>query len=80
MRKRNSDNNYEIYVGELKDNYIKVYTKLDVEKDEEEYAGFSNAIMSDDGKKMLVSQCVFKAGNEGLKQYKRSVYKILTFN
>ncbi|MBB6714111.1 hypothetical protein [Clostridium gasigenes] len=80
LEKRNSDDNYEMYVGELKDNYIKIYTKLEVEKDEEEYAGFSNAIMSDDGKKMIVSQCVCKDGNEGLKQYKRSVYKILTFN
>ena len=80
LEKRNSDDNYEMYVGELKDNYIKIYTKLEVAKDEEEHAGFSNAIMSDDGKKMIVSQCIFKSGNEGLKQYKRSVYKILTFN
>ncbi|MBU3138134.1 hypothetical protein KPL39_18040 [Clostridium gasigenes] len=82
--KKNSDDNDEIYVGELKDNYMKIYTKLDVEKDEEEYLGFSDAIvsdaiMSDDGKKMLVSQCVFKEGNE-LKPDKRYVYKILTFN
>ena len=41
LEKKTSDNNDEIYVGELKDNYIKIYTKLDVEKDEEEYSGFS---------------------------------------
>ena len=79
LEKKTSDNNDEIYVGELKDNYIKVYTKLDVEKDEEEYSGFSTAIMSDDGKKMLVSQCISKPGNE-MKPDKRYVYKILTFN
>ena len=38
-----------------------------------------HAIMSDDGKKMLVSQCIFKPGNE-MKPDKRYVYKILTFN
>lgn len=75
--KDGSDNNYEVYVGEIKDDYIKVYTKLDIPTNEGDMIGNASAIMSDDGKKMLVTQYISNLESpSGL----RTINKIITFN
>ncbi|MBU3133381.1 hypothetical protein KPL40_13060 [Clostridium gasigenes] len=79
--KTSSDNNHEIYVGELKDDYIKVYTKLDIPSSEGEMLGYTSAIMSDDGKKMLLSQYISRLESHPSEPCLRTVVnKMITFN
>ncbi|MGL5086672.1 MAG: hypothetical protein ACRC68_13285 [Clostridium sp.] len=78
--KASSDNNYEIYVGEIKDDYIKVYTKLDIPSNEVETLGYTSAIMSDDGKKMLVSHISNLENESGLRTAIKMITNMITFN
>ena len=69
----------EVYLGEIKEDYIKIITKIDIEKDEGEYSSYDAAIISEDGKKLLIQNMIFKSEEENLRTDVRYGYKIFTF-
>ena len=69
----------EVYLGEIKEDYIKIITKIDIAKDEGEYSSFDDAIISEDGKKLLIQNMIFKSEEENLRTDVRYGYKIFTF-
>jgi len=68
----------EVYLGEIKEDYIKIITKLDIAKDEGEYSSFDAAIISEDGKKLLIQNMIFNS-EDNVRINIRYGYKIFTF-
>ena len=72
----NSDE--ELYLGEIKEDYIKIVTKLDTVKEESEYSSFEDAIISEDGKKLIIQSRFFNSEVD-IVNYIRYGYKIFSF-
>ncbi|WP_338596440.1 hypothetical protein [Clostridium baratii] len=60
LAKQNENGISDIYVGELQSESIKIYKKLNIKLEDGEKSNVSAAIMSDDGKKILVRTNIYK--------------------
>lgn len=69
----------EMFIAELKDDALKIYTKLDIPNKEGEYSLFSSAIIDEEGKKMLIGTQLYTPENNTVANV-RYVYKLIEFN
>lgn len=69
----------EMFIAELKDDALKIYTKLDIPHKEGEYSLFSSAIIDEEGKKMLIGTQLYTPENNTVANV-RYVYKLIEFN
>lgn len=60
LAKQNENGISDIYVGELQSESIKIYKKLNIKLEDGEKSKVSAAIMSEDGKKILVRTKIYK--------------------
>lgn len=77
LSKQNENKQAEIFIGELKNDSLKIYTKVNNKPEDSELSLFSSAIINEEGNKILVGTQMYTPIDNNVRN-SRYVYNIIT--